>query len=708
MNAKFNVLYNGNIAFDQAKKQLDDTYEDNFWKRLPIEPLEIKEEIILLPGQSQTKSTEKQGFDKSEEKAVKSIQKHSMVIGGFEKNDQIDESYFLLGKSRYFLQRFIPALEAFTFALEKYPSANLYNETRIWKAKTHVRLQNEDLAIETLKLVLKNEDLPDKTYEEAHTVLAMTYTQLDSLHLIIDHLKKSTAYFVDKDQGARNMFILGQIYREENKIDSSNMVFDNLSYLKKIPRKYKIHAILERAKNYSAADSTGVITHTLQELIEDRDNRDYLDELYYQSGLIAYKQDSIEDAYSFYKKSVQYNESKPYQKSLSYEKLGNLYFDDKYFEISETYYDSVLQISKNKDTRRLRRIIKKKESLKDIIYYENIIKVNDSILNLSAMTPDAQKVYFEDYISKLKIKDEEERKKKEIEERSTNFGNFDITDTQSGSKASVGKFYFYNIQSIGSGKQKFKRQYGNRQLADNWIISEKRSSTIATKSNNQKKEEIVLEDDAKYDVNLYLDQIPTSKTVLDSIAYQRSDAHFNLGVVYKEQFKEYELAANNFEKFLKNDPNETLILPAKYHLYKIYENFDIDLSNKYRGEVVNKYPDSRYAEIILNPRDVLVSKNNEESPEYIYKGIYLCYEEESYRYALHDVNKALENFKGVEIEPKFKLLKAFIIYKTEGEEIFIEKLNNVIIDFPNTEESKHAKEVLEKIKNKTVKNKTVK
>ena len=107
ITAKYNILYNGNTAFDQAKKQLDDSFEDNFWERLPIEPLKTNEEVILMPGQSQTEPDEKQGFEKAEEKAVKAIQKHSMVIDGFEKNSQIDEAYFLLGKSRYYLQRFI-------------------------------------------------------------------------------------------------------------------------------------------------------------------------------------------------------------------------------------------------------------------------------------------------------------------------------------------------------------------------------------------------------------------------------------------------------------------------------------------------------------------------------------------------------------------------------------------------------------------------
>ncbi len=119
----------------KQKNNWDNNYEDNFWERLPIEPLKIEEDFIPMPGQSNTKPTEAQGFEKAEEKAVKAIQKHSMVIDNFEKNKQIDEAYLLLGKSRYYLQRFIPALEAFTFGIENYPNANLYNLTRIWKAK---------------------------------------------------------------------------------------------------------------------------------------------------------------------------------------------------------------------------------------------------------------------------------------------------------------------------------------------------------------------------------------------------------------------------------------------------------------------------------------------------------------------------------------------------------------------------------------------
>jgi len=700
MSTKYNVLFNGNIAFEDAKKQLDATYEDDFWQRLPIEPLKIEEILIPMPGQSVSNNKESEGFEKSEEKAVKAIQKHSMVIDGLEKNKQIDEAYLLLGKSRYYLQRFVPALEAFSFALEKYPNANLFDETRIWKAKTHIRLQNEELAIETLDLVIKSPEVTEEIYEKAQTALAMAYTQIDSTHLVIDHLIKSTYYFKDINQSARNLFILGQIYREENKIDSSNMVFDALGYMKNIPQKYKVHAILERAKNYTEADSTSVVVFALQDLIGDRDNREYLDELFYQAGLIAQKRGNIENATFYYMSSVSYNTSKPYQKSLSFEKLGDLSFDTAKFEIAGAYYDSVLQIKQDQNTKRIRRIISKKESLNDVIYNENIVKRNDSILYISSMPVDERLVFFQKYVEEVKFKDEQEKKRLEKEALIAEFTNLNTPNNNNTAQDNVpsGLFYFYNVQMVGIGKQEFQNKYGNRPLADNWIIS---NNSIAKSNIAIQDLTDISDDNLRYDVNFYLDQIPTEKQEIDSIISQRNDAYYNLGLIYKEQFKEYELATQNFEKFLSNNPTENMILPTKYQLYKTYANFNIVESNKYKDQIVNEYPGSRYASIIENPNNALNFINDENSPENMYKGAFVCYEDRDYQYALSYVNKALEKYKGLEIEAKFELLKAYLYFKTKSEADFIERLNFVIINYPNSEEAKHAKEVLEKMQNKS-------
>ena len=700
ITTKYNVLYNGQIAFDEAKKQLDETYEDNYWERIPIEPLKIEEEIIPMPGQSITKSSEAKGFDKAEEKSVKAIQKHSMIIDGLEKNKQIDDAYLLLGKSRYFSQRFIPALEAFTFAIEKYPNADLYYENKIWKAKTNIRLQNEELALETLNTITDNVELPEEILEKAHTAKAMAYIQLDSTQHIIDQLKLATYYFKDPNQSSRNLFILGQIYREENKIDSSNMTFESLLYLKKVPRKYRVHAQIERAKNYTDKDSTQAIIFALRELAKDRDNKPFYDELYYQAGLIALQQGNLENAQDFFEISVINNKSKPFQKSLSYEQLGNMYFEKANYTVAGAYYDSVLQIkSIDPNTKRMRKIVRKNKSLEEVIYFENILKTNDSILYLASLSPQDQKIYFEKYVEDLKIKEEQKKLLEEQQQVSSGFGEFKNAGSKQNS--TDGKFYFYNVQIVGFGLQEFKKQYGNRPLEDNWIISQKSMDSRINTSDNQSK---IVDDTQKFDVSYYLESIPTEKQTLDSISNLRNDAYYNLGLLYKEQFKEYEKAAVNFENYLNSNPNQNLILPVKYHLYKTYENFDIQLSNKYKDDIVNNYPDSRYTQIIQNPEKVINKKQKEDSPENIYKNVFVCYEEGEYTYALSSINEIQQQYKGFPIEAKFELLKAFIELKTSGEEACREQLEFVIVNFPNTEESKQAIAALEILNKKESKN----
>jgi tetratricopeptide (TPR) repeat protein len=157
INTKYNILYNGNEAFKQGFEQLTSNYEDNYWEILPIEPLKVDE--LALPGAKRDEDSSPQAFEKAEEKAVKAVQKHSMLIARQERNKQIDDAYLLLGKSRYYSKRFVPALEAFNYVILNYPRANLINETKIWQAKTYIRLRNEEQAIENLKTLLKSDNL---------------------------------------------------------------------------------------------------------------------------------------------------------------------------------------------------------------------------------------------------------------------------------------------------------------------------------------------------------------------------------------------------------------------------------------------------------------------------------------------------------------------------------------------------------------------
>ncbi len=698
LSTKYNVLYNGDVAFDQAKQVLDDNYNDNFWELLPIEPLKIEEEKLELPTikgkqqQSNDSESTAQGFDKAEEKAIKAVQKHSMDINGRERNRQIDDAYLLLGKARYYSQRFVPALEAFNFVLENYTDGDLRDETRVWQAKALVRLQNERLALETLEILLKNEYLPLKTIENAHTAMAMAYTSIDSTHLVIRHLDSAVLYSVNPKLKARNLFILGQLYRSQQKIDSSNMAFEALAKNKKAPLRYRIHGYIDRAKNYSKQDSTELLFATLNKLIKDRDNRPFLDELFYQKGRIELQNDSTSKAIINFENSLRTEHVKDFQKELSYEQLGNILFDKADFQPAGSYYDSVIQITKNKNVKRVRRIIRKRKSLEEVILYENIAKRNDSIIKIVDLPKEEREQFYQAYIDKLKKEEEEAKKKLEETVITSGFGNFNDNGSKDASKG--GKFYFYNTQVAGFGKQEFRKIWGNRALADNWRLSNKKAATKTKEKLEILAAANTFDNTKKYELDYYLSRIPSEKREIDSITSQRNEAYFKLGLIYKEQFKEYPLAADRLEKLLSFNPKENLILPIKYHLYKIYANFNVDKSNKYREAIVNNYPDSRYAAIILDPDHVLASNEKDNSPEAVYNDAYCDYDYYRYEDALQKSENAVKQFEDMPIVPKFELLKAYVLMKTQGVVAFKDALNFVAINYPNTEEGKHAVKIL--------------
>ncbi|MBS9766677.1 MAG: hypothetical protein KGV44_03935 [Flavobacteriaceae bacterium] len=447
INTKYNVMYNGNLAFEKGLKSLKANYEDNFYEQLSVEPFEYNPlaSFDVIEGES-TKD-----FKRSEEKAVKAIQKHSMLIDGKERNRYIDEAYLLLGKSRYYSQRFVPALEALNYAILNYPNASQYNETRIWQAKTLIRLENNKQAVENLVYLLRDPMISDEDKEEAHTVLAMAYIQTDTIPKAIQQLKATVESRINKEQVARNLFILGQIYQKNQEKDSSNWAYERLIDHRRFPYKYRIHAKIEKIKNNVEAGREAISLEKLQEIAEDTDNKPYLDVVYYQMGMIELQRDSVDLAIEDFRKSIQFNHKNNFQKELSFQAVADNYFNQTNYLKAGIYYDSVLDIAKNRPTRRILNMKRRRNSLNGIMEYENSIKITDSVIAIAEMKPEEQKAYFTTYVEDLKRQDEAKKLAEEKLLRKLE-------------KETSGKWYFYSEKSKKYGKKAFKNNWGDRVL----------------------------------------------------------------------------------------------------------------------------------------------------------------------------------------------------------------------------------------------------
>ena len=697
VTTEFNTLYNGYLALQEGRKALNEAYSDNYWDILPIERMQIREEVIL-PGQSKNEK-----FNRAEEKAVKAIQKHSMNIQGKEKNPQIDEAYLLLGKARYFDQRFVPALEAFNYILYKYPASDKINQAKVWREKTNIRLDNDELAIKNLKRLLEQEEIEGQDLADATAMLAQAYLNTKSVDSAITQLEIAANNTKSNDERGRYRFIQGQLFNVLDKKDSANIAFDKVIALnRKTPRIYLISAQLEKIKNfdYENGDKLACL-ELLTELEENRENRPFLDKIYHQIGEYHLKNNLEYLAVSYYNKSLRTDSRDKELKARNYRILGDIDFDNSLYKEAGAYYDSTMNnmVLNSKPYRLIKR---KRDNLKDVIYYEDIARVNDSVLNLVNMSGSDRTVFFETHIEKLKAQAEENKQQQEIATK--NNGLKTVNNSINGSRPAgpggglptqASLFYFYNPTTVAYGKNEFIRIWGNRTLEDDWRWSSKGNSNASTSVLNNKVFADATEEEL-YDPQFYISKIPTEPKAIDSISKERNYAYYQLGLIYKEKFKEYQLAKNKLESVLKSNPEERLILPSKYNLYKIYTLLgQTDEANIAKNDIISNFPESRYATILSNPE--LASQKDENSPESIYESIYALHENQEYAEVISKCETYINMFDGEPIVPKLELLKANATGRLFGLEPYSKAINYIAITYANTPEGQQAQNIETKV-----------
>lgn len=686
LNTKYNTLYNGNIAFDRGLGEIDSRYRDDYWEVLPVERLEEPEHITLDSEDNNP------NFVIAEEKATKAIQKHSMEIDYQERNPSTDEAFLLLGKARYFDGRYIPALEAFNHVLSKYYESDKLNEATIWREKTNMRLENPELAIRNLKRLMKQEVLTDQEYADANAVMAQSHINLNQPDTAIQRLKLAQAYTRKKPEQGRYLFIIGQLFNELGHKDSANYAFDQVIALRrKSPRVLMINAELKKIQNTPLTEANREpILEFLTELEEDRENRPFLDKIYREKAQfhLSHGEDSL--ALAYYNRSLRATQGDRKLMALNHQSLADHHFDQGRYKTAGAHYDSTLaQLPEN--TRTYRNIKKRLDNLEDVINYEDVVQHADSIITLYEMPEAGRRTYFAAHVADLK-QQEEEASKKELQRIEAGFATF---AKSKGGKQNQGKFYFYNITSLGYGKNEFTTRWGNRTLEDDWRWSNK-ARTLTPQGEGV---EIAQGDPAdpygeqKYSVEHYLAQIPTDVKTIDSLRTERNFANYQLGLIYKEKFQDNMLAADKLQRVLASAPEERLILPSKYNLYKIYEEQGSPLALGMRQDIIGNHAGSRYAEILLNPQ--AVAQGDVDSPEARYSALFKAFDRQEFLEVIAQSETYINQFTGDPMVPKFEMLKASAIGRIQGFEAFREALNHVALTYPNVEEGRKAEQMIQ-------------
>jgi tetratricopeptide (TPR) repeat protein len=725
LNTKYNVLYNGNIALEKGITDVKATYTDYFWDILPLEqmqitPIEQKEGTV----------TKNANFERAENKATKAIQKHSMNIGGYEKNNQIDESYLMLGKSRYYEHRYLPAMEAFNYILYKYPTSNNVYQAQVWREKVNLKLENEQLAINNLNRRLKGQKVTGQDLADIHSVLAQAYIKKNILDSAVASVKISKKETKLKEEKARYTFILGQLYEKLNYADSAFVAYQEVIDMKrKSPRSYTIYAHLKQASQFDFEKGDTVAFHkNIDKLLANIENKSLRDLINHKKAVFYDRKGKDNLAISNYNKSLKNISSDKYLAALNYRYISDIFYRKQNFHSVKKYLDSTLLHlpEKNEEFKPTK---KKLDAITDVVKYQDIVNHSDSIISVSKMSSSEKIKFYQNYIAKLKVADSIAAKKVADnlalskdnlkagmlpgEDFNDNISTDDknLPGTISKVKNPVlepplvkqtfnsgglqGSFYFYNAITVAQGKLNFKKKWGDVKYGDNWksvsFTNQNQTENASEKNTEEetldKTEEVDLE--PKYTTSFYIDQLPKDPKILDSLNIEANYARFQLGTIFKEKLKENKLAITSFENILVNTPQSKLVLPTYYNLYQLYGALNNEKALVYKQKILTEYPESRYASAFNS-----TTINADITADSEFNALYAKVEKGLFREANLEIDALLKKYDGDELNAKFDVLKAKISARLFGLSAYKLALQKVIKNYPKATETKKIESIL--------------
>ena len=671
--SSYNVLFNGETSIDEGFLQTQESFVDNFWEILPVEKINISKDIITVDG------IENDNFLKAEEKAAKTIQKHSMQINNVEYNSKITQAYLLLGRARYFDQRFIPALDAFNQVYKRNLVNEEWNFSVIWKAKCNIRLEQEELAIELLKTLLKKEKLSSKIKTEANAGIAMAYLQLKKNDSAIKPLKIASLNEKNKHNKARYLYILGQLYEKNNKIDSAYAIFKKIvDFKRSIPRNVFINAKLKML----LYDPVNGNETEFNKIIKNIENKPFLDKIYYAYAKTLFSKDSINKATLFLNKAIKENGSDKELLARGFEKLSKVYFKKSDYLMAGKYLDSTLN-NLDKNLKKHWELKKQKNGLDLVVKLEENISLYDSLIKLSGYNNSK----LNNILNQIKTKNAF-LKQKPVENRPV-----DVLRNRNNNRSN---FYFYDLKLVELGKKSFESIWGQRTRESYWRnISSKPISKI------EKTEKIELSETSLEEIETdnsgLLKRIPRTKNQKDSINRLKNRSYLKLAEIYLEKYNNYTLTENRLTYLLNSNTSKEVLSEANYLLYKSYKKQNKKEAENIRFKIIEKFPNTKFAKILKDRNNLMIE---EKETLKLLDSFQSLFKNQNFEQVLVGIENQIAFIENKDISINFDLLRAQTIGKLEGVLKYNEELKSIIDRYPNNSKTVELKEISREINRK--------
>ena len=728
---KYNVYFHGKTNYDEQEKAMLTAYEDDYSQRLFMHPAEAR---------SNPKAPQPTGsFERTIEKMEKAITLHSIKkkpkrksgknrdpkyrewLARDEYNPFLHNAWYMLAKSQYMKGDFLDAAATFRYIARHFTwKTDLVQECQVREALCYCAMGWPTEADNVLAHVHMDEITNKRVRALANAAFADYYIKAQRPEEAIPYLAKAVKGFKGNEKVRMN-FLLGQLYEEVGDKHNAYLAYKQAGSSSGSTYRTKFNARIKQSAVYEGANIASEVRALKRMTRYDR-NKDYLDQIYYAIGNLYLTHGDTLSAIENYRLAAEKSTRNGVDKAISQLTLGGIYFNRRQYDEAQVCYAEAIPLV-NEDYPNYNMLKKRSDVLDELAVYSQNVTLQDSLLRLSAMTPEEQKAVIAKIIEELKKKEKEEAENAAREEylAQQNAKGSQLKDNKNDPASyninTDNSWYFYNTATKNAGKTQFQKQWGSRKLEDNWrrrikttfsFDDEETDSAMLALADSM----VVNEngDTVKVDVEAlkraedphyeeyYLKQIPKTEEEIQSAHEIIQEGLYNMGTILKDKMEDYNAAAYEYNQLLEHYPDNTYRLDVYYSMYMMYmRNGQVADAEPYRDSILIHFPDSKYGQAMQDPNYLENLKNMTRDQENMYEAAYAEYLANNHN-GVHDAYaEMMRKYPLSKIMPKFMFIDALSYLTEKNYDKFKETLKDMLQRYPQTDITPTASEIIKQL-----------
>ena len=730
---RYNTYYNGTVAYIDASLEKEKGNKDNFTERIPL----------YTVGNKASRDLGKAGYDLAIEKSQKTIQLHSIKakpqwnkdrrktpkdiewLSRKEYNPFLWRAWMLMGRSQFYKGEFEEAAATFAYMSRLYKGQpSIYGKARAWLAKCFIE-NNFIYDAEDVIRNMQRDSIDWRAQKEWDYTLCDYYLHTEELDKAAEYLRKVIKHEMRSKQRAREYYLLGQI---EGAMGNKQQAY---AAFKKVLRQHPPYVLAFNARismtEVLAEGQAKKMISRLKRMARNRNNSEYLDQVYYAIGNIYLAEKDTANAISAYEKGNAKATRSGIEKGVLLLHLGDLYWAlEKYGDARRCYGEAIGLLDKERPD--YEELSNRSKILDELVPYTDAIHLQDSLLELSVMDEESRNEAIDRVIKALREKEKEEEARAaeqqaaELQQKYGNNSPLNKNDTPTMPVMNTGgstAWYFYNPQLVLQGKQTFQRTWGKRDNVDDWrrfnktvvesvfetdsleqMTDEQRDSIAVVEEERQKEEERM--DSAVNDPHkreYYLAQIPFTEEAKQAAHEVIKEGLYKSGVIFKDKLDNLTLSKKQFDRLMKDYPEYDPKDELYYHLFLLHSRADEpETAQSYVDSLSQYYPESKWTILLTDPYFADNARFGKEMEDSLYGATYEAFRGDRFTEVYGNSEISEKRFPLGDNRDRFIFIEGLTKLNDGNPDACLEAMQLVVSEYPQSKVSEMAGMIINGVK----------